>query len=198
MNLAERRESVSSPNENLILVDGNDDELGAMSKWDCHQGDGTLHRAFSIFIFNSEDKLLLQQRSSVKPLWPLYWSNTCCSHPCKGESMEVATIRRLKEEIGISCPTKYLYKFEYQARYKDIGSEREICSVYVGRDDGPFNPNMEELAALRFIDIDELSAELEKDTDEYTPWFKLEWREIRSMIDSCGSVSRFLAEQTGN
>ena len=198
MNLVERRESVSSPNENLILVDGNDDELGEMSKFDCHQGDGTLHRAFSILIFNSEDKLLLQQRSSIKPLWPLYWSNSCCSHPRKGESMDIATERRLKEEIGINCSMTYLYKFEYQARYKNVGSEREICSVYVGRSDGPFEPNMEEVAALRFIGIDELSNELENDTDKYTPWFKIEWREIRSMIDSCGSVSRFLAEQSGN
>lgn len=198
MSLDERRESVSSPNENLILVDGNDHELGGMSKFDCHQGDGILHRAFSIFIFNSVGELLLQQRSSVKPLWPLYWSNTCCSHPRTGESMEIATARRLQEEIGISCPMQYLYKFEYQANYKDVGAECEICSVFVGQSDGPFNPNMEELAALRFIGIDELSAELEKDTGEYTPWFKMEWLEIRSMIDSHGgSIRKFLNDCAG-
>ena len=102
MSIVERRELVSSPEENLILVDSNDKPLGGMSKFDCHQGDGTLHRAFSLFIFNSDDELVLQQRSSDKPLWPLYWSNTCCSHPRTGESMEVATKRRLKEEIGLS------------------------------------------------------------------------------------------------
>jgi len=195
LNLVERRESVSSPDENLILVDANDQVLGGMSKFDCHQGDGVLHRAFSIFIFNSADQLLLQQRSSDKPLWPLYWSNTCCSHPRAGESMEIATERRLQEEIGITCPMKYLYKFEYQAHYKDIGAEREICSVFVGHNDGPFDPNLEEIAALRCIGIEELSAELENDTDMYTPWFKMEWLEIRSMIDKYGgSVSKFLAE----
>lgn len=193
---AGRRERVSSPQENLILVDANDHELGGMSKFDCHQGDGILHRAFSIFIFNSADELILQQRSSTKPLWPLYWSNTCCSHPRTGESMEIATQRRLKEEIGIRCPMNYLYKFEYQANYKDIGAECEICSVFVGRSDGPFDPNMEELEAMRTIGIDELSAELETNPASYTPWFKMEWQEIRSMIDDCdGSVSRFLNEE---
>ena len=112
--------------------------------------------------------------------------------------MAIATERRLKEEIGITCPMSYLYKFEYQANYKDIGAECELCSVFVGRSDGPYNPNMEELAALRLIGIDELSAELEKNPNDYTPWFKMEWLEIRSMIDQCGgSVSRFLAENTG-
>ena len=195
MSLLERREQVSSPQENLILVDRNDHELGGMSKYDCHQGDGILHRAFSIFVFNSADELVLQQRSSVKPLWPLYWSNTCCSHPRVGESLKVATQRRLKEEIGISCPMTYLYKFEYQANYKDLGAECELCSVFVGRSNGPYDPNMEELAAMRCIGIDELSAELENKPEDFTPWFKMEWLEIRSMIDKCGgSVSKFLAE----
>ena len=196
--VVERRELVSSPDENLILVDGNDLQLGEMSKLDCHKGDGILHRAFSIFIFNSAGELLLQQRSAGKPLWPLYWSNTCCSHPRTGESMEIATQRRLKEEVGINCPLEYLYKFEYQANYKNIGAEREICSVFVGHSDAPIDPNMEEIAATKFIGIDELSAELENNTGDYTPWFKMEWKEIRSMINSNeGSFSRFLVEKTG-
>jgi len=196
LNSFERRESVSSPHESLILVNGNDKELGGMSKFDCHQGDGVLHRAFSIFIFNSEDQLVLQQRSSLKPLWPLFWSNTCCSHPRTGENMEVATKRRLKEEIGINCPLTYLYKFQYQANYQDIGAECEICSVFVGRSDGPFDPNMEELEAMRCIGIDELSAELKTRPGDYTPWFKMEWLEICSRIEKCdGNVSRFLNEE---
>ena len=112
--------------------------------------------------------------------------------------MEIATQRRLNEEVGISCPLEYLYKFEYQANYKDVGAEREICSVFVGHSDGPFDPNMEEIAATKFMSIDELSAELENNTGDYTPWFKMEWKEIRSMINSNeGSFSRFLVEKTG-
>jgi len=198
-NVVERREQVSSLDENLILVDADDQQTGGMSKYDCHKGDGILHRAFSIFIFNSEQELLLQQRSASKPLWPLYWSNTCCSHPRMGESMETATQRRLKEEIGINCPLEYLYKFEYQANYKDVGAEREICSVFIGHSDGPFDPNMEEVAAVRFIGIDNLSAELVNNPGDYTPWFKMEWREIRSMINSNeGIFSRFLSDKTGS
>lgn len=194
-----RREQVSSPDENLILVDADDHQMGGMSKLECHKGDGILHRAFSIFIFNSANELLLQQRSADKPLWPLYWSNTCCSHPRMGENLETATQRRLKEEVGINCPLEYLYKFEYQANYKDVGAECEICSVFIGYSDGPFDPNMDEVAAVKFIGIDDLSAELVSNSGDYTPWFKMEWKEIRSMINSNkGSFSRFRSEETGS
>ena len=81
-----REEIVSSVSEQLILVDEQDRELGFKSKGDCHSGAGLLHRAFSIFVFNGENELLLQKRSGTKPLWPNYWSNTCCSHPRRGES----------------------------------------------------------------------------------------------------------------
>ena len=82
-----REEIVSNASEELILVDDHDREIGFKGKADCHTGKGVLHRAFSIFVFNSENELLLQKRSSSKMLWPAYWSNTCCSHPRRGESM---------------------------------------------------------------------------------------------------------------
>ena len=78
-------EIVSSDLEQLILVDPNDTEIGSMTKLDCHQGDGVLHRAFSVFVFNSRGDTLLQQRSELKMLWPGYWSNACCRHPRVGE-----------------------------------------------------------------------------------------------------------------
>ena len=92
---------VSFDNEKLILVDKYDNVLGYKSKAECHEGEGILHRAFSIFIFNDKNQLLLQKRSAKKLLWPLYWSNSCCSHPRKGENYETATHRRLKEELGL-------------------------------------------------------------------------------------------------
>ena len=94
----------------LILVDESDQELGFKSKSECHQGNGSLHRAFSVFIFNSSGQLLIQKRSRDKELWDLHWSNSCCSHPHKNEQMELAVKRRLKEELGIECPIHYLYK----------------------------------------------------------------------------------------
>jgi isopentenyl-diphosphate delta-isomerase len=174
-----REEIVSSGSEELILVDDQDRQIGSRPKSDCHTGTGTLHRAFSIFIFNQRDELLLQQRSASKPLWPLFWSNTCCSHPRLGESMELAVTRRLRQELGFDCPLSYLYKFKYQAQFGDIGAEREYCWVYSGRYDGPMDPNVSEIADWRFIDIKSLNEELETRPDHFTPWFKLEWAHIQ-------------------
>jgi len=174
-----RKEIVSSASEELILVDDQDRQIGSKPKSDCHTGTGTLHRAFSIFVFNQRDELLLQQRSAAKPLWPLFWSNTCCSHPRLGETMELAVTRRLRQELGFECPLSYLYKFKYQAQFGEIGAEREYCWVYFGRYDGPMDPNVSEIADWRFIDIKSLNDELEAQPDHFTPWFKLEWAHIQ-------------------
>jgi len=174
-----REEVVSSASEALILVDEDDREIGTEQKRACHQGSGILHRAFSIFIFNDSNELLLQQRSDSKPLWPMYWSNTCCSHPRAGETMEIAVTRRLQQELGFECPLTYLYKFKYQAQFGDIGAEREYCWVYVGYYDGPVDPNVSEIAEWRNIDLQSLDQELESQADSFTPWFKLEWAHIQ-------------------
>lgn len=175
-----RDEIVSNDAEPLILVDENDREIGFKGKVDCHLGDGTLHRAFSIFVFNRDNELLLQQRSSSKMLWPNYWSNTCCSHPRRGESMDVAVERRLEQELGFKCPLEFLYKFKYQAQYGAIGAEHEYCWVYYGRYDGPVDVNVNEIAAWRFIGVEALERELAAAPDTFTPWFKMEWRHIRA------------------
>src|SRR5690606_1697261 len=95
-----REEIVSNSGEELILVDELDREIGSDTKSACHTGSGILHRAFSIFVFNDDNELLLQQRAPSKPLWPNYWSNTCCSHPRRGETMDQAVSRRLLQELG--------------------------------------------------------------------------------------------------
>lgn len=174
-----REEVVSSASEELILVDDNDREIGSMQKAACHEGAGTLHRAFSVFVFNDQNELLLQQRSESKPLWPLYWSNTCCSHPRLGETMDIAVERRLEQELGFSCPVSYLYKFSYQAQFGELGAEREYCWVYSGYYDGVVDANISEIAAWRFIDIKSLNDELERQPENFTPWFKLEWAHIQ-------------------
>jgi len=173
-----RNEVVSSASEELILVDDQDREIGARSKGECHQGDGVLHRAFSIFIFNKNDELLLQQRSSDKPLWPGYWSNTCCSHPRQGETMEQAVNRRLSQELGFEASLTFLYKFKYHAQYGAVGSEHEYCWVYYGRYDGPVDANASEIEAWRFISRSALNAELSANPEHYTPWFKMEWSHL--------------------
>lgn len=175
-----REEIVSSVDEELILVDDFDREIGFRAKGDCHTGQGTLHRAFSIFVFNSADELLLQQRSADKPLWPNYWSNTCCSHPRRGESMDQAVARRLEQELGFTCPLEFLYKFKYQAQYGATGAEHEFCWVYFGRYDGPVDVNVNEIAAWRWLGVEELEVELARTPERFTPWFKMEWAHIKA------------------
>ncbi len=170
---------VSSESEELILVDTSDRETGTLSKALCHDGDGILHRAFSVFLFDRDGALLLQQRSGSKRLWPLYWSNSCCSHPRKGESMNEATERRLLQELNIRAELEYVYKFSYQARYRDLGSEYELCSVYLGRSDDDVRANESEIQAVRYIEPAELERELNDFPERFTPWFRMEWQELR-------------------
>ena len=181
----QRDQVVSFEDEPLILVDSDDNILNYEKKWECHQGAGQLHRAFSIFIFNDNNELLLQQRSEQKLLWPLVWANSCCSHPRKGEAYEESIYRRLREELNLKAELKFLFKFEYQARYKDVGSENELCSVYAGRSNDFASPNRNEVAALRYVSAEALDAALDADQarddgeEEYSPWLKLEWARIR-------------------
>jgi isopentenyl-diphosphate Delta-isomerase len=175
-----REENVSNASEQLILVDDHDREIGFKGKADCHLGSGVLHRAFSIFVFNRNNELLLQQRSKSKMLWPGYWSNTCCSHPRRGEAMADAVTRRLKQELGFTCPLEYLYKFKYQAQFGAIGAEHELCSVYFGRYDGSVDVNVTEIAAWRFVGVEALEHELARAPDTFTPWFKMEWVHIKA------------------
>jgi isopentenyl-diphosphate delta-isomerase len=175
-----REEIVSNASEQLILVDDLDREIGFKAKTDAHLGNGVLHRAFSIFVFNSDDELLLQQRSLAKMLWPGYWSNTCCSHPRRGEIMADAVTRRLEQELGFECPLEYLYKFKYQAQFGAVGAEHELCSVYFGRYDGPVDVNVNEIAATRFVGVDALERELKTAPETFTPWFKMEWVHIKA------------------
>lgn len=166
--------------EALILVDETDREVGHASRSRCHEGSGLLHRAFSLFIFNDRGELLIQQRSAAKRLWPLYWSNSCCSHPRRAESMESAIHRRLHEELGLDCLLHFLFKFQYQAQFDGAGAEHELCSVYIGRSSAPVRANREEIAAWRWVSPRALDGQMRDEGGErFTPWFRLEWERIR-------------------
>ena len=171
---------MSSENEKLILVDEADNEIGYRSKSECHDGDGLLHRAFSVFIFNAEGRLLLQRRGRNKRLWPEFWSNSCCSHPRQGESMQVATERRMQEELGVKVKLEYVYKFRYQAFFGKRGSEHELCSVYLGQCSHDIRPNKTEIDAIRFLSAADLAAEINASAGSFTPWFKQEWDQLGS------------------
>jgi isopentenyl-diphosphate delta-isomerase len=177
--------SAPSDSESLILVDEADREVGHLDKARCHQGQGVLHRAFSLLIFNDAGELLLQQRSAGKRLWPLFWSNSCCSHPRRHETMEAAIHRRLYEELGLRCPLQFLFKFQYQAQFDAAGAEQELCSVFVGRTSDPVRIDPSEIHAWRWISPENLQAELTgPEADRFTPWFVLEWERIRRDFNS--------------
>ena len=175
---AQTENSESPESELLILVDTHDQETGSLGKVECHDGDGILHRAFSVFLFNDRGELLLQQRSAVKRLWPMYWTNTCCSHPRRGESMQVATERRLQQELNTASTLEFIYKFEYQARFGNLGSENELCWVHLGRVEREATANDAEIAALLYADTNTLQAEIASNPDDFTPWFKMEWQRL--------------------
>lgn len=170
----------NNPADILIRVDHEDRETGFATKEQCHRGAGLLHRAFSVFLFDHSGRLLLQQRSADKPLWPLYWSNSCCSHPRRGETAAAAAARRIREELGIGCELQFLYKFEYQAAFGDVGSEHELCSVFAGFSDESPRVDGREIAAWRQVDAATLDAEIAAEPGRFTPWLRLEWAEIRA------------------
>jgi len=175
---AQANSIVSSESELLILVDVDDQETGGLNKSACHDGEGILHRAFSVFLFNAQGELLLQQRAAGKRLWPMFWTNTCCSHPRQGESMEIATQRRLDQELGTATALEFIYKFSYHARFDDRGSENELCSVFLGRLEREAVANETEIAELRFIGADALNDEIGAHAERFTPWFKMEWQRL--------------------
>jgi isopentenyl-diphosphate delta-isomerase len=172
-------DDISPDSDPLILVDEADRVVGHMSKARCHHGGGILHRAFSLLIFNEAGELLLQQRAVSKRLWPRYWSNSCCSHPRRDETMEAATKRRLYEELGLRCPLHFLFKFQYQAQFDASGAEHELCSVFIGRATDQLTINRNEILAWRWISPEALQAEMSgSGSGNFTPWFKLEWERI--------------------
>jgi isopentenyl-diphosphate delta-isomerase len=170
---------VSFDDEPLVLVNDEDDEVGFETKQRCHEGDGLLHRAFSVFLFSPNGEVLLQQRSGQKRLWPGAWSNACCSHPRRGETIGGAVERRLREELALEAPVRFLFKFRYHARYDALGAEHELCHVYAGPLIGrpAINPN--EIAATTMMPAGALDRELADRPERYTPWLKLEWARVR-------------------
>ena len=169
---------ISFDDEPLILVDEADRELGFAPKAACHDGEGRLHRAFSLFVFDAEGRVLVQQRSPKKRLWGGYWSNSCCSHPRRGESLTEATARRLTQELGLESTLEFVYKFEYHARFGEAGSEHELCHVFVGKARGELRVHPDEISGVAWRTRDELSYDMNARQAEFTPWFKLEWTEL--------------------
>lgn len=166
--------------ESVIRVDRDDRPIGIAAKRVCHDGSGLLHRAFSVHLVDPQGRVLVQRRSPEKRLWPGYWSNSCCSHPRPGETVEAAVRRRVEEELGITVETlEYLYKFEYHATYGAIGAEWEVCWVYLGGTADRPQPDPTELDAWDWWSPEHITRRLVAEGEgTFTPWFCQEWREL--------------------
>ena len=170
-------------NDLLILVNENDEETGYEEKEPCHLLPVKLHRAFSIFVFDSAGKMLLHKRSVSKKTWPGYWTNACCSHPRKGESLEDAVMRRLREELDIQTPLTHLFTFTYAAEYDLQYGENEIDHVFLGFYDGKISPAPDEIEDCRFVDPGDLNTECRDHPERFTPWFLKALPEVLRRFD---------------
>jgi len=159
-------------NDRVILVDEKDSPLGEMDKLEAHQK-GLLHRAFSIFIFNDKDELLLQRRARGKYHSGSLWTNTCCSHPRPNESTEEAATRRLKEEMGIETILEKKFDFIYRARLDHSLTEYEFDHVFTGRYNKQPVLNREEASGHRWISIRELRREITRCPEAFSAWLKI-------------------------
>ena len=164
--------NIMKTKEKVILVDKNDRVIGSEEKIKAHQA-GILHRAFSILVFNSKKELLLQKRQKTKYHCPGLWSNTCCSHPRPGETLQQATHRRLKEEMGFDCRLKQVFSFIYKAKFNNGLTENEYDHVFIGRFDGQPKPDKAEVDSWKWTLINEFKKDILKNSRKYTPWLKI-------------------------
>jgi len=158
--------------EKVILVNQDDKPIGLMEKLEVHQK-GLLHRAFSIFILNDKNELMLQQRASKKYHSPLLWTNTCCSHQRTGETNIEAGNRRLQEEMGFTTSLKELFSFIYKAPFDNGLTEHELDHVMIGYYDQNPIINTEEVEDWKWLNIENIRDKIAKNPEEYTAWFKI-------------------------
>ena len=162
----------------VILVNDEDAEVGAMEKMEAHR-QGKLHRAFSIFLFDNEGRMLLQQRAADKYHSPLLWTNACCSHPAPGESLTDAAKRRMMQELGIAPEVEPQFKFTYRAELENDLVEHEIDHVFFGNWDGKMNPDPQEVMDTRWLSLAELDAEIATASEKFTAWLLICWPQVR-------------------
>ncbi len=163
--------------EEVILVDKNDRAIGKMSKPEAHQ-EGKLHRAFSVFIFNHSGELLLQQRAFNKYHSAGKWTNTCCSHPRVGELTADAAKRRLTEEMGMDCELSPVFSFSYRAELENGLIENEYDHVYFGVSEVLPQPDLQEVADFKYVQMNELERRLVDEPEKYTDWLKICFEQV--------------------
>lgn len=169
--------------EFVVLVDQNDQKLGLMEKQQAHVA-GLLHRAFSVFVFNSKGELMIQQRAADKYHSPTLWTNTCCSHPRDNETYEAAAHRRLEEEMGFDCALDFKFSFIYKADLDNNLTEHELDHVFIGHFDGEPKLNPKEVMAYRWVNLEDLKNDIKINSQDYTAWFKIIFENYVSHIEA--------------
>jgi len=160
--------------DHVILVDESDRPVGVERKLPAHENGGKLHRAFSVFIFNSAGRMLIQRRADAKYHFGGLWTNACCSHPKQGRTLIDSARTRLREEFGFDVPLEEQFSFVYRAEDPASGlTEHEFDHVLVGKFDGTPRPNPDEIGDWRWAEPRELMEDVERHPERYTPWFKL-------------------------
>jgi isopentenyl-diphosphate delta-isomerase len=158
--------------EKVILVNEKDEQIGLMEKIEAHEK-ALLHRAFSVFVFNDKNELMIQQRALSKYHSPGLWTNTCCSHQREGESNIEAGKRRLQEEMGFSTELKDTISFIYKAPFDNGLTEHEFDHILVGNFEGKPNLNPDEVASWKWVSLEDLQVDMKKNPHIYTEWFKI-------------------------
>ena len=169
--------------EQVILVNDQDDQIGLMPKMEAHKK-GVLHRAFSVFIFNSKNELMLQQRAAHKYHSPRLWTNTCCSHQRDGETNIEAGTRRLSEEMGFTTALKEVTSFIYKAPFDNGLTEHEFDHVMTGFYEMDPVINKEEVEAWKWMPVEAVKSDIESNPEIYTAWFKIIFKNFYTHINS--------------
>lgn len=163
--------------EHVILVDENDGVTGSMEKMEAHEK-ALLHRAFSVFIFNSAGDMLLQQRALNKYHSPGLWTNSCCSHPRPSEDTLIAASRRLQEEMGFVTPIKKVFDFIYKAPFANGLTEYEFDHVFVGYYDGKIKPDPQEVSNHAFWPMKKIATHIQNEPELFTIWFLIAFPKV--------------------
>ncbi len=167
--------------KHVILVDQNDIPTGTMEKMEAHQK-GLLHRAYSIFIFNSKKELLLQRRALNKYHSGGLWTNTCCSHPLPQENLKESAQKRLKEEMGFDCILNHSFHFIYKTELDNKLTEHELDHVFIGYYDKSPELNIQEAMDWKYLGINEIKHSIESNPEQYTAWFKIIFEKVLEHI----------------
>ncbi len=167
--------------EEVVLVNEKDEALGTMEKMAAHE-QALLHRAFSVFVFNTNGDLLMQQRAFSKYHSGGLWTNTCCSHPRPGEQVADAAIRRLQEEMGFKTNLTKAFDFTYKAAFDNGLTEHEFDHVFTGIYEGPIHFNPNEVAAYAFMTEKELEEQIKKTPERFTAWFHIAYPALKAWM----------------